>query len=97
MMEGSMSRRKTNPPGKVCALAAGAEAAMARAITNMRTKRPPLVVMAGLVPAIHALFTVNFKEDVDARHKAGHDEKGTDRGISRKHPIRPCPPQHLCL
>jgi hypothetical protein len=26
--------------------------------------------MAGLVPAIHALAT---KEDVDARHKAGHD------------------------
>jgi hypothetical protein len=28
--------------------------------------------MAGLVPAIHALNTI--KEDVDARHKAGHDE-----------------------
>jgi hypothetical protein len=40
-MEGSMSRKKTNPPGKVCALAAEPEAAMARAITNMRTKRPP--------------------------------------------------------
>jgi hypothetical protein len=26
--------------------------------------------MAGLVPAIHALF---FGQDVDARHKAGHD------------------------
>jgi len=23
--------------------------------------------MAGLVPAIHVFFTVNFKEDVDAR------------------------------
>src|SRR5712671_7598923 len=30
-------------------------------------------VMAGLVPAIHALLRVK-KEDVDARHKAGHDE-----------------------
>jgi hypothetical protein len=29
--------------------------------------------MAGLVPAIHALFSPNGK-DVDARHKAGHDE-----------------------
>jgi hypothetical protein len=29
-----------------------------------------LVVMAGLVPAIHALF---LGKDVDARHKAGHD------------------------
>jgi hypothetical protein len=28
-------------------------------------------VMAGLVPAIHAFAA---KEDVDARHKAGHDE-----------------------
>jgi hypothetical protein len=30
--------------------------------------------MAGLVPAIHVLLAVDFK-DVDARHKAGHDEK----------------------
>jgi hypothetical protein len=29
--------------------------------------------MAGLVPAIH-VFGVNRKQDVDARHKAGHDE-----------------------
>jgi hypothetical protein len=29
--------------------------------------------MAGLVPAIHALF-LEAKKDVDARHKAGHDE-----------------------
>jgi len=28
--------------------------------------------MAGLVPAIHVL--ANIQEDVDARHKAGHDE-----------------------
>jgi hypothetical protein len=31
------------------------------------------VVMAGLVPAIH-VFVAAKKEDVDARHKAGHDE-----------------------
>jgi hypothetical protein len=31
--------------------------------------------MAGLVPAIHVLFAVRMK-DVDARHKAGHDEFG---------------------
>jgi hypothetical protein len=32
--------------------------------------------MAGLVPAIHVLFLVSWavKKDVDARHKAGHDE-----------------------
>ena len=29
--------------------------------------------MAGLVPAIHFLFCICFK-DVDARHKAGHDK-----------------------
>jgi hypothetical protein len=28
--------------------------------------------MAGLVPAIHVLVT--SKKDVDARHKAGHDD-----------------------
>jgi hypothetical protein len=28
--------------------------------------------MAGLVPAIH-VFGFPLKEDVDARHKAGHD------------------------
>ena len=30
-------------------------------------------VMAGLVPAIH-VFLAYVKQDVDARHKAGHDE-----------------------
>jgi hypothetical protein len=30
--------------------------------------------MAGLVPAIHVFAQVI--EDVDARHKAGHDESG---------------------
>jgi hypothetical protein len=28
--------------------------------------------MAGLVPAIHVLLM--YRQDVDARHKAGHDE-----------------------
>jgi hypothetical protein len=31
------------------------------------------IVMAGLVPAIHVFLRRN--EDVDARHKAGHDER----------------------
>jgi hypothetical protein len=32
-------------------------------------------VMAGLVPAIHALLVAtDFKESVDARPKAGHDD-----------------------
>jgi len=31
-----------------------------------------LLVMAGLDPAIHVLDT---NEDVDARHKAGHDDR----------------------
>jgi hypothetical protein len=30
--------------------------------------------MAGLVPAIHVFF-FHPRKDVDARHKAGHDEK----------------------
>jgi hypothetical protein len=32
--------------------------------------------MAGLVSAIHVLLFLNGREDVDARHKAGHDEDG---------------------
>jgi hypothetical protein len=35
-------------------------------------KASSLLVMAGLVPAIHVLGV--GKEDVDARHKAGHDD-----------------------
>jgi len=35
--------------------------------------------MAGLVPAIHALHT---KKDVDARHKAGHDDAEIRSGQS---------------
>jgi hypothetical protein len=33
----------------------------------------PATVMAGLVPAIHVFDTLTLK-DVDARHKAGHDD-----------------------
>ncbi len=31
--------------------------------------------MAGLVPAIHVFLLRRSKQDVDARHKAGHDEE----------------------
>jgi len=31
--------------------------------------------MAGLVPAIHVLLNATTRKDVDARHKAGHDER----------------------
>jgi hypothetical protein len=33
-----------------------------------------VIVMAGPVPAIHVFTVVRFG-DVDARHKAGHDER----------------------
>jgi len=36
-----------------------------------------IVVMAGLVPAIH-VFYVTRRKDVDARHKAGHDDGAWD-------------------
>ena len=39
----------------------------------MPRRLPSNSVMAGLVPAIHA-FGLGSK-DVDARHKAGHDEE----------------------
>jgi hypothetical protein len=39
------------------------------------TLSPP--VMAGLVPAIHVFLRCSTKkQDVDARHEAGHDEEG---------------------
>jgi hypothetical protein len=34
-----------------------------------------LFVMAGLVPAIYVLLAAGSRKDVDARHKAGHDEQ----------------------
>jgi hypothetical protein len=36
--------------------------------------------MAGLVPAIHVLLAV-IPKDVDARHKAGHDESECDEAL----------------
>jgi hypothetical protein len=33
-----------------------------------------MTVMTGLVPAIHVLLVWCQKKDVDARHKAGHDD-----------------------
>jgi hypothetical protein len=30
--------------------------------------------MAGLVPAIHVFIFISISKDVDARHKAGHDD-----------------------
>jgi hypothetical protein len=30
--------------------------------------------MAGLDPAIHVFLVIYIKQDVDARHKAGHDD-----------------------
>jgi hypothetical protein len=41
--------------------------------------------MAGLVPAIHVLSAAKAK-DVDARHKAGHDEDYCHpRGLLKRH------------
>jgi hypothetical protein len=31
--------------------------------------------MAGFIPAIHVFCVVDNRKDVDARHKAGHDER----------------------
>src|SRR5579871_3297056 len=39
------------------------------------------LVMAGLVPAIHAFL---LGKDVDARHKAGHDSKSCEPGFHRE-------------
>jgi hypothetical protein len=36
----------------------------------MKTQTNKVVVMAGFIPAIHAFIC---SQDVDARHKAGHD------------------------
>jgi hypothetical protein len=49
---------------------------------SLRAKRsnPILLVMAGLVPAIHVL--ASQKKDVDARDKPGHDEL-EDRSTAR--------------
>ncbi|WP_283814155.1 hypothetical protein [Bradyrhizobium sp. AUGA SZCCT0160] len=38
--------------------------------------------MAGFVPAIHVFLLALKKEDVDARHKAGHDDVRYQGAIS---------------
>jgi hypothetical protein len=43
------------------------------------------VVMAGLDPAIHDFLLE--KQDVDARHKAGHDEEENAKGRERSRPF----------
>ena len=40
--------------------------------------------MAGLVPAIHVLGPDTSKKDVDARHKAGHDDLGYTASSPRR-------------
>jgi hypothetical protein len=46
---------------------------MRKAMVNTSPRDERLLrVMAGLVPAIH-VFVASRKQDVDARHKAGHD------------------------
>jgi hypothetical protein len=37
--------------------------------------------MAGLVPAIHVFVGATATKDVDARHKAGHDELSAARNV----------------
>jgi hypothetical protein len=39
--------------------------------------------MAGLVPAIH-VFVRGKNQDVDARHKAGHDERGVRDRVEKQ-------------
>jgi hypothetical protein len=48
--------------------------------------------MAGLVPAIHVLLTV-IKKDVDAQHKAGHDESIGAMLELNLNPMKPCVPE----
>jgi hypothetical protein len=40
--------------------------------------------MAGLVPAIHVLTATCEHKDVDARHKAGHDEFKVSDGAAKR-------------
>jgi hypothetical protein len=52
------------------------------------TQRQQASVMAGLVPAIHDLFLC---KDVDARHKAGHDNEKdhASEKCQGRNPIQP--------
>src|SRR5258708_11893577 len=97
MMVGATRRRSTRRRGKVCAEADEAIRATARTITIFFKQADPSVVLAGLVPAIHVFFTVNPKKTWMPATSAGHDEKRSDRGITCKPPIRPCPAVRLCL
>jgi hypothetical protein len=47
--------------------------------------------MAGLDPAIHDLLAQLDHKDVDARHKAGHDEKQPGVNPNKKAPAKPGP------
>src|ERR1700730_2494635 len=51
--------------------------------------------MAGLVPAIHVFVAVK-KEDVDARHKAGHDDGDVGLSPASLRPL-PCRPKITSL
>src|SRR5262249_61403720 len=44
-----------------------------------------VLVMAGLAPAIHGFLAKNIK-DVDARHKAGHDDSKLEIHLERVEP-----------
>jgi hypothetical protein len=58
---------------------------MQRAFSGSRQEHgnESLFVMAGLVPAIHVFLAWGSK-DVDARHKAGHDEFRYISGLARR-------------
>jgi hypothetical protein len=57
--------------GRMCVRFSAWIAGLSPAMTIEKFVRRP--VMAGLVPAIHDVRFPNSK-DVDARHKAGHDD-----------------------
>src|SRR5207247_7524352 len=101
MMLGSMSRRNQKPPGKVCAeagaTAAEAEPAIASAVTIVFTNPSPQWSWPDLFRPSTSFLRLIPKKNVYARDKREHDEKKSDRGITRKPPIRPCPALHLCL
>jgi hypothetical protein len=50
-------------------------------------------IMAGLVPAIH-VFGASQREDVDARHKTGHDASMIKMGVEAS--LRPPYCFHKC-
>jgi hypothetical protein len=42
-------------------------------VVSEKSCRRPYIVMAGLVPAIHVFLSRAKHQDIDGRHKAGHD------------------------